>query len=191
MLSRSELSTLDNDVAMTDIFQYWPRSFRNAMAQIIASIQDLDEAKKEPIATNLHRLRTILLEKTTYITVEDKKQICRLYRWFIRRSDTLRLLDSIPEIQAFGSEMNFEHPSDVIESMSGRLIPSVDNALRNIYKDLNLLVSYYVSRRSDKPLTLYIPAEKIDACGALISAELKSICNIEARVIGEAKVDSI
>lgn len=138
-----------------------------ALVQIIATMQELDICKEEPLAT-LRRLRNILQEKITTlhdISIEDKKQICRLYNWFIIRSHELRSLDSISEIKAASREIDIntriEEPGDIIESLSGNLIPSVEDAFIAAFRDLSIPLSYSVSRRSNVPITLYVPADKI------------------------------
>lgn len=74
-------------------------------------------------------------------------------------------------------------------TVSGRLVPSLRKAFAVIYAELEIPLSYSTYRGLRIPLVLFAPESKVEALCAKLPADYNSFCEIEARIIGEAKLD--
>jgi hypothetical protein len=194
MMSRNELVALGNEDAYLHFTRvYWPRWFRNSMAQVIESVQKLDEPKDEESTNSLSALKAHLVLPNALcsdIGILEKKAACRLYSWFLRRSDKLAPLS--PEILGVAGDIgdgpfSYTNADDIFASASGLLVPPLENALREVFKELQITTSYSTLRGSDIPLTLNAPNwELLDALRSRLPAKFKVFCSF--RIVGSAEV---
>lgn len=183
VLTKGELLGLRSSKLMTEGDSYWPRWFRNIMAEVITKIESKTEVESHKLG--LRRLKDLLTRP--YIPVEDKRKMCRLYHWFIKQCDTLEITD-IPDISS-ENPFSFSDPSEMFVSASGRLVPSLRKAVAAIYAELEIPLTYSVYRDLEIPLVLFAPESKVEALRGKLPANFNSFCEIEARTMGQAKLD--
>lgn len=184
MLDRREMTELKKEVLIiNDSDAYWPRWLRNAMAQVVASIQIEDPIHKEKLE-HLQKTLQLPIAQCPDLLPEEKRLACRLFKWFSCRDDRLMpLTDEIREISGNSGEscFSFAHPEDMFSDYRGGfLVPSLDNALHEIYRKLGLPIAWATVRSCETPLTLFAAdKDKLTALRDAIPSSFHPFCAFE------------
>jgi hypothetical protein len=199
MLSRNEMISLEKENALIHFGKtYWPRWLRNSMAQIVESILKLEDAKVGNRENQLQSLKGRLQLPTTQcrdLLVSEKQLVRRLYFWFSSRLDKLsRLSQEISMIPGNIDEslFSFINSEDMFSTVSGLLVPSLDDALQRVYRELQIPISYTVMRESDVPLGLLAPNENmLRALRSKIPTMFHVFCSFEINTSGDVRTDKM
>lgn len=181
MLTRRELLGFRE----TKLFNtYWPYWFRNIMVDIVTIIGNT----REVYMPRLQELRERLQETARPdISNEDKLLVYRLYRWFI----TQRNMPDITDGSNILHEIPLTYASNLFISASGKLVPSVEKVITDVYAGLRIPLTYNVLRDADVPLVLFVPEDKIRTFMRRMPANILSLCAIVAKDINQVNIDTI
>jgi hypothetical protein len=187
ILSNNEMFVLNEENAFVRFKNtYWPRWFRNSMVQVIETIRGLERTKEEPMASWLSALSAYLRQPNALcydIGILEKLDVCRLYTSYIR--PPIEMSQISPDILSIAGDtgqgpFSYINSEDIFATASGQLVTPLEEALRAIFEELLIPMSYSTSRGSDFPLTLYAPTyEQLFTLRSRLPAEFNVFCSFE------------